>query len=87
MVIVINTNKKSSDMNSAVQIHNDANKVIRDTHFGSNIKTRLGGMPAIIGQARGEVIKSMAIMLVLAIVLMVIILGVIFPGNIGPKNH
>jgi uncharacterized protein len=79
MVIVINTNKKSSDMNSAVQIHNDANKVIRDTHFGSNIKTRLGGMPAIIGQARGEVIKSMAIMLVLAIVLMVIILGVIFP--------
>lgn len=79
MLIIINTNQKSSDMNTAVQINHDAEKVINQTDFGGNIKTRLGGQPAIMGQVRAKVITGMAVMLALAVVLMIVILSLIFP--------
>ncbi|WP_225352841.1 MMPL family transporter [Lentilactobacillus parafarraginis] len=79
MLIIINTNQKSSDMNTAVQINHDAEEVIHQTDFGGNIKTRLGGQPAIMGQVRAKVITSMAVMLALAVVLMIVILSLIFP--------
>ncbi len=78
LLIIINTNKESSDMNTAVQINHDANQAIKQTNFSSSIKTRLGGQPAVLGQVRSKVITSMATMLAFAVVLMVIILLLIF---------
>ena len=79
MLIIINTSKKSSDMNTAVQINQDAEKVINQIKFGSGISTRLAGQPAIMGQVRSKVISDMSLMLTLAVVLMLIILSLIFP--------
>ncbi|MGL0749771.1 hydrophobe/amphiphile efflux-3 (HAE3) family transporter [Secundilactobacillus paracollinoides] len=78
LLIIINTNKESSDMNTAVQINHDANQAIKQTNFSSSIKTRLGGQPAVLGQVRSKVITSMATLLAFAVVLMVIILLLIF---------
>lgn len=79
MLVIVNTSSKASDMNTALQINNDANKAIKQTNFGAGLHTRLAGQPAILGQVKGKVISSMSVMLVLAVVLMVVILALIFP--------
>lgn len=79
MLIIVNTNEKSSDMNTAVQINQDVQQAVKDSHFDKGVKTRIAGQPAIMGQVKGKVITSMGVMLGFAVLLMIVILGLIFP--------
>ncbi|WP_129045417.1 efflux RND transporter permease subunit [Companilactobacillus metriopterae] len=77
-IMMINT-KDTTDMDSNVKLLKDVQKAVKDTKFSGNVKVRIAGTPAVIGQVKNLVIKDMTIMVVLAVIIMIIILALIFP--------
>lgn len=77
VLLVLNTSSKT-DMDTYVKMNADLQKLIKNSHFESGITIKAGGMPSVMGQIQPLVMKTMALMLSLAVVIMIIILTIVF---------
>ncbi|MCM3022580.1 efflux RND transporter permease subunit [Heyndrickxia ginsengihumi] len=77
VLIVLNTSK-NTDMDTYVKMKSDIDKLVRKSHFGSNIKIQTAGQPMVLGEVKTSVMKTMVVMLSIAFVLMMVILLAVF---------
>lgn len=69
----------NTDITTYVRINKELNKLIKNTSFGPDVTVKVAGMPAILGDIQEEVIKTLGIMLGLAVILMIVVLFFVFP--------
>lgn len=78
MLVLVNTTSASMNMVTDVQLRTDLNYALHQTNFGRAYRVRFGGQPLILGEVNNVVWRTMAQLLVFAVVLMVVILAIIF---------
>ncbi|MFY4674987.1 efflux RND transporter permease subunit [Bacillus anthracis] len=69
----------NTEMTTYVRINKELNELIKNTNFNSGVTVKVAGMPTILGDIQEEVIKTLGVMLGLAVILMIVVLFFVFP--------
>jgi len=69
----------NTEITTYVRINKELNELIKNTNFNSGITVKVAGMPTILGDIQEEVIKTLGVMLGLAVILMIVVLFFVFP--------